>query len=105
MSQEFVKVASTSEVPTGSLKAVDIGQDQIVIANVNGKYYAIGRECNHAQWDLSEGELEGDSITCAGHGAMWNLKTGEGSFPMPLKSEPVYDVKVDGSDILLKKRE
>ena len=105
MSQEFVKVAATSDVPSGSLKAVDLGQDQIVIANVNGKYYAIGRECNHAQWDLSEGELEGESITCAGHGAIWNLKTGEGSFPMPLTSEQVYDVKVEGSDILLKKRE
>ncbi len=100
-----MKVASTSDVPTGSLKGVEVGQDQIVIANVDGKYYAIGRVCNHAQWDLTEGELEGESITCAGHGAIWNLKTGEGSFPMPLQSEPVYDVKVEGSDILLKKRE
>ena len=105
MTQDFVKVGSVSDLPNGSFRAVDVGPDQIVIAYLEGKYYAMGRVCNHKQWDITEGILEGESITCAGHGAIWNLKTGEASFPMPLPSEPVYEVKVEGSDILLKKRE
>ena len=105
MTQEFVKVGSVSDLPNGSFRAVDVGPDKIVIACLDGKYYAMGRVCNHKQWDLTEGTLEGESITCAGHGAVWNFKTGEGSFPTHLPREPVYDVKVEGSDILLKKRE
>lgn len=105
MSEEFVKVASTSSVPSGSLKAVSIGRDQIVLANVDGKYYAMGSVCTHAQCDLSEGTLEGETIICSGHAAEWDLKSGQAKFMMPLPSEPLFDVKVEGSDILLRKRQ
>ncbi len=105
MNEEFVRVASTSSVPSGSLKAVSIGHEQMVLANVDGKYYAMGSVCTHAQCDLSEGTLEGETIICSGHDAEWDLRSGQAKFQVPLPPEPLFDVKVDGSDILLRKRE
>lgn len=102
MSQDFVRVASTSEVPEGSLKTVALGEAKVVIANVGANYYAMGAICTHAEWDLADGELDGESIICAGHGAEWSLKTGESTFHSPLEPVPLYEVKVDGSEILIK---
>jgi nitrite reductase/ring-hydroxylating ferredoxin subunit len=98
----FVKVASTSDIPEGRMKTVTAGAEDVLVANVGGTYYAIGAICKHREWDLSEGTLEGETVVCAGHGSRWNLKTGEGTFTRPLPSEPVYEVKVEGSDILVK---
>jgi len=105
MPEEFVRVASTSSMPSGKLKGVSIGRDQIVLANVDGKYYAMGSICTHAQCDLSDGTLEGETLICSGHAAEWDLKSGYAKFAVPLPPEPLYDVKVDGSDILIRKRE
>ena len=41
----FVKVAETSEVPVGKMKAFRIDGKGFLVANVNGNYYAIGNEC------------------------------------------------------------
>lgn len=97
----FVKVAETSEVPEGSMKSFDVSGTQVLIANVGGKYHAIGAICKHAEWDLSEGTLEDHKVVCAGHGAIWNLNTGQAEFDEPLEPEPVYKVKVEGNSILV----
>lgn len=101
---DYVKVASTSQIPEGKMKTLSLGSNEVLVANVGGQYYAIGAICNHKQWDLSEGALEGDTVVCAGHGSRWNLKTGEAKFVRPLPPEPVYEVKIEGSDILIKSK-
>ena len=86
MPQEFVKVATVQDIPEGKLKTVEVGSEKVVIANVGGKFYAIGAICTHKGWDLSEGRLEGETIVCAGHGSRWDLKTGQGEFVRPLRA-------------------
>lgn len=101
-SQNFLKVAKVSDIPDGKMKTVEVDGQQILIVNVGGKYYAMGAICKHEEWDLSEGSLdEGRKVTCAGHGAVWNLETGTAEFDEPLENEPLYDVKVEGQDILV----
>lgn len=97
----FVRVGNTSDIPEGSMKTVHVNGQQILIANVKGKYLAIGAICKHEEWDLSEGTLEGHKVTCAGHGAIWDLETGKAEFDETLEKEPVYEVKVEGKDILV----
>ena len=101
-SGNFLRVAPTSEIPEGKMKTLSVGPHKVLVANVGGKYYAIGAICNHKQWDLSEGKLEEDTVVCAGHGSRWNLKTGEATFVRTLTPEPVFEVKVEGSDILVR---
>ncbi|MEE9283276.1 MAG: Rieske 2Fe-2S domain-containing protein [Nitrososphaerales archaeon] len=56
--------ATIDEIPEGEMKTVDLSGEKAVIANVNGKYQAIGAICTHQEYDLSEGTLEDDNITC-----------------------------------------
>ncbi|MEM2936185.1 MAG: Rieske 2Fe-2S domain-containing protein, partial [Candidatus Bathyarchaeia archaeon] len=59
-----MKVAETSEVPVGKMKMVKLEGKEVLIANVDGNYYAIGDRCTHAGGDLSKGYLSGNIITC-----------------------------------------
>ena len=101
---EFVKSVEASKVPPDTMLTVEVGADSVLIANVDGKYYGMGALCSHEQWDLSEGTLEGTAVTCAGHGTVWDLKTGKGVFDEPVEDEPLYDVKEEGGFLYVKKR-
>ncbi|MFQ6011049.1 MAG: Rieske (2Fe-2S) protein [Nitrososphaerales archaeon] len=104
MDQDFLRVTSTAEFTPNTMKTVQFRGEEVVIANVGGEYYAIEALCKHAQWNLSEGSLEDGKIVCAGHGAIWDVKTGNASFPRPLPALSTYEVKVEGRDLLLKAR-
>jgi len=48
--------------------------------------------------------LEETTVTCAGHGTVWDLRTGKGVFDEPPEDLPLYEVKVENSVIFVKKR-
>ena len=101
---EFAKAIEASRIPPDAMMTVEVGGEQVLIANVDGKYYAMGAICTHEQWDLSEGVLEGTSVTCAGHGSVWDLRTGKGVFDEPVEDEPLYDVKEEDGFLYVKRR-
>lgn len=101
---EFAKTVEASKIQPNTMMTVEVGGEDVLIANVDGKYYAMGALCTHELWDLSEGTLEDTTVTCAGHGTVWDLRTGKGIFDEPLKDEPPYEVKVEGGFIHVKKR-
>ena len=110
MEQAFIKIAETSEIPSGQTKAFKIAEKEILVANINGAYYAIGNICTHMRGDLSKGTLEGNAVTCPKHKAKFDVTTGKVvsgpkvPFMHPkIKDLPTYAVKVDGKDILLKR--
>lgn len=101
---EFAKAIEASSVPPGTMIPVDTGGNEILIANVDGEYFAMCAICKHEQWDLSEGSLDDAKVTCAGHGAIWNLKSGKAAFVEPLEDEPIYEVKVEQGFVYVKVR-
>jgi len=101
--EEFVKVAEKTEVPPGNMKKVTLDGKEILVANVEGTYYAIGNKCTHRGGDLSKGSLSGKLVKCPRHGAKFNVTTGEVVAGPATKSEPTLQVKVEGKNILLKK--
>ncbi len=102
---EFVKVCSTTDIQEGKMKMVQVGTEKVCVASVNGKYYAIGDLCTHVGGPLSQGILTDHTVTCPLHGSQFDMTTGQvkrGPARMP---EPVYEVKVDGTSLLIKPRQ
>ena len=101
---EFQTVARASEVTPGEMKLVDVDGDEVVIANVDGQYFAFSNTCAHEGGPLVEGELDGDTVTCPWHSTPFNVRTGEaqegGVTDDPV---PTYEVHLEGDDIQIKK--
>ncbi len=100
----FKRALEAARLPPGSMLTVDLEGEEVLLVNVAGKYYGMGAVCKHAEWDLSEGMLEGTKVTCAGHGTIWDLETGIGEYEEPLENEPLYDVKAEGGYLYVKRR-
>ena len=73
----FVEVAEVSEIPRGTMKSFLAGIWQVLVANVDGKFYAINNYCSHEAWSLSQGTLKGSTVTCPLQGAQFNVITGK----------------------------
>jgi 3-phenylpropionate/trans-cinnamate dioxygenase ferredoxin subunit len=74
---EFIMIAPVADVPNGERLFVEIDEQQIVIFNIGGQYFAIGDVCSHDNGPLGDGDLEGYEVTCPRHGAVFDVRTGK----------------------------
>ena len=93
MPAEFVKVAQTSDLSPGQMKQVQVGDELILLVNVDGAYFAMA--------PLTQGDLNGEEVECPLHGSAFSVKTGEVLSPPANESLETFSVKVDGDDILI----
>ena len=73
----FVEVGKGDEIPTGKIKHIEVDGKEIVIANANGKFYALNDRCAHMNAPLSLGNLTGNVVTCPFHGAKFDVTSGK----------------------------
>jgi glycine betaine catabolism B len=102
--EDFVKVADTNDIQPSHMKEVQVDGEGICIVNVEGKYYAIGNICTHEGGPLADGTLEDYEVECPWHASKFDVRTGEVKEPPASEPEPVYQIKVDGNKILIKKQ-
>jgi len=56
-------IASVKAVTPGKMIGVEINGKNILIVNMNGKYFAIGNSCTHDGCLLSDGILNGEKFS------------------------------------------
>jgi nitrite reductase/ring-hydroxylating ferredoxin subunit len=81
-----------SDVPPGSVLLVG----DVAVFNVDGSLCATQATCPHRQGPLTEGTVDGSTVTCPWHGSQFNVCTGavlQGPATDPLKT---YRVIVEG---------
>jgi nitrite reductase/ring-hydroxylating ferredoxin subunit len=96
---DYIEVAQEGQVPAGTMKVLSVKGKDILVANVDGKYYAIGSKCTHMHGDLSKGKLEGRAVTCPRHGSQFDVTNGNRLSGPAKSNEPTYEIKVDGKSI------
>lgn len=75
--KEGHEVANVNEISDGKMKHVEVDGKEVLIANVDGKFYAISDRCGHMNALLSMGTLTGNTVTCPLHGAKYDVTTGK----------------------------
>ncbi len=50
----FIKLASTNDAKPNSMMGVTVNDKKILLANVNGNYYALSNVCMHRGCQLSK---------------------------------------------------
>ena len=99
---KFVKVASTKDLTPNNMTGVEAGGKQILLVNLDGKYYAIGDTCTHKGCKLSGGTLkEGGIVQCPCHGSNFDAKTGSVVKGPAMTPEPAFEVKVEKDGVLV----
>ena len=99
---ERIFVGRTTDIISGQMKKISSDENEIVIININGDYFAIDDTCTHAGGSISEGKLEGSTITCDWHGAQFQCESGKLlKFPAKINDLGSYKVLTESNNIFV----
>ena len=99
---EKILAGKTSDIPPGKMLKVSSNGKDILVANVDGNYFAMDNICTHKGASLSEGTLEKSTVTCPWHGSTWDCKTGKlMEFATNLKDLGSYKVAVESDSVFV----
>lgn len=98
---DFVRVASLADLPPNALMGVSISGTAVCLANADGTVYAFQDNCSHKDFPLHSGTLDGRRLECAWHGGTFDLESGRAVRLPAVKPIRMYDVRIEGDDILV----
>lgn len=90
---DWTRIAGVGEIAVGTLLGVEVGDERIVVANVDGVLYGLEDQCSHADYPLSEGELEGTELECIFHGAKFDVCSGKAIQLPAIRPVRTFDVE------------
>ena len=103
MPEGFVAVALVSDLAPGEMKFAAVEGDRIVLANVEGSFYALRDVCGHRNAPLSRGRLDGCLIECPLHFAQFDIRSGK-FVDGPISADvPAYEIIVEGETVYAKR--
>lgn len=87
--------ATSASLPEGTVVTVTDGPTTAAVVRAEGGvWHAVDVWCTHAECPLTDGWVEGASIRCACHGALFELATGEPLDGPALEAVRVYATRV-----------
>jgi 3-phenylpropionate/trans-cinnamate dioxygenase ferredoxin subunit len=101
-----IRVCARADVPVDAVLRVELDEIDVAVVRVDDEVFAIEDRCSHADFPLSDGEVEPDglggcAIECALHGSRFDLRTGKPSGPPATAAVRVFPVTVTDGDVYL----
>jgi NADPH-dependent 2,4-dienoyl-CoA reductase/sulfur reductase-like enzyme/nitrite reductase/ring-hydroxylating ferredoxin subunit len=81
-----------------------VGDDEILLVEVNSEILAIDAHCSHYHGPLAEGIVVGDEVRCPWHHACFNLRTGEANCAPAINPLNIWTVEIDGDTVRVKSK-
>jgi len=96
-----VDLCAVDDVPPGTMKLCEVDDDLVLVVNLRGEMHATQGICSHQYFELDQGFLTGDSITCALHLSRFSLDDGEPLDPPAELPLAIYPVVVEDGRVLI----
>lgn len=98
----YQKIGHLNDLKNDQIVTYFIDDREIMIAKIQEEIFAVDNICSHAEEQLCNGSLINDEIECPGHGARFNLQTGNPTAGPAILPIDTFNLKIstDG-DILI----
>lgn len=101
----WIKIAKISDVPISDVQQCQVGEKCIALFNIKGKFFATDDICTHAHAHLSDGYIDEDRIECPLHQGLFHIPTGRAIAAPPTEDLKIYQVRIEGDDVLIEVEE
>lgn len=96
---KWTKIAKASAVGKGEMTGASVGETELAVYNVDGKFFATDNICTHEFALLTDGMLEGALVVCPYHQGKFDVRDGKVAEAPPCKDLRTFRVRVTGDDI------
>lgn len=91
---QFEAVAKLAELVIGSMRAVRLGDREILLCHTRDGLFALDNICTHAHARLCEGRLRATRLMCPLHGAAFDVRDGRVLGPPATIALPRYPLRI-----------
>ena len=91
---EHDAVSNLSDLAVGTMKLVKVDGHRVCLVRTSGGVHAIDHACPHEGYGLTQGDLNGELLTCEWHN--WKFRVTDGACVQGEEAVTVHDVDVDG---------
>jgi nitrite reductase/ring-hydroxylating ferredoxin subunit len=103
MADGWVRVAGKGDVEEGQVVGFRLGKHDVAVYHLpGGEFRATDNICTHEYAQLSDGWLEDGEIECPLHAGKFDVRTGKAMCAPVDKDLAVYELRVEGDDLLVK---
>ncbi len=99
------RVAGKGDLRDGQMTTVLVGGKKVLLAKVDGRFYATSARCPHWGGPLPEGTLNGPRLLCPWHKATYDVRRGDLLEPPSLDGIAAFRVRVEGEDVFVDRSE
>jgi nitrite reductase/ring-hydroxylating ferredoxin subunit len=72
----YRRLCAVAEVAPGTMRAIDVDGQGILLANVGGEFLAVSNQCGDSPLPLQFSTLQGAELRCSWHGCRYDLRSG-----------------------------
>ena len=101
---DFSQGISLSDVPEGTTVAGRVGDEPLLLSNIDGQLYAIGGTCTHYGGKLADGVIGRTTVRCPLHHACFDLRTGAALRAPALDPVDRWQVEVEGDRAFVRRK-
>ena len=95
---DFITVAGAGDIPEGQGKAFTVGEREVAVFHVRGRYYALDDYCPHMGASLATGDVRDGAVVCDRH--LWAFRLSDGCCTdVPTLKAETFEVRVQGDAI------
>lgn len=96
---QFQASMQLGDLPLGSMRAVLLGERELVICHTREGIFALDNICTHAHTRLCEGRLRANRLICPLHGAAFDIRDGRALGPPAQLALATYPVRITAGTI------
>ena len=96
-----VRLCSMSDLDGRQPVRIELETIDIAVVRSGDEIFAIEDLCSHAEFPLSDGDVEGCTVECVLHGSRFDLRTGRPTGPPATASVAVFEVSVVDGDVYI----
>ena len=97
----WIRVTEIENIPLREGRAVQIGDREIAIFNLGGRFVATDNACPHRGGPLADGIVSGTHVVCPLHAYRVCLESGNVTKPEVCVKVDTYEVRVEGGVVMV----
>ena len=98
---EVVEVGTVNDLADGQMVGFEVDEKRILLAKVEGEFFAIGGTCTHERSNLDQGALLGHVVYCPLHYSAFDVRSGAVLGPPAECPVPKHEVRVEDGRVLV----
>lgn len=102
---DWQAIGSLGELGDGRAHAVTAAGVSLLVVKQSGRLHVVDNRCSHRGAPLSDGEVADGCVTCPWHASVFELDTGAVRRGPATRPQPVYETRVVGDTIEVRRDE